>query len=548
MAGASNLNITFRNIKYGNDAYPNNNYYGILYIGGSYNNINFVVENVDYNIQTGAQPFYANGQTNTLTFKGKNNFKAVTSNGASGEFAEGFTSINFSDDSQTTIYNDTAAATALFWGPANQVITVGQNALVDISTSKEYLSYNGNLTLKVLENGLFKYRAISGTSHSMQTAALKAVGTIAMEFSQDSIGHFTIDKNGFSGPNPTISVNSPNYILFDASSSNKAVLSGLVPKFVRKDTDGNNYPINYLTKTGQAELTPNVTPSQTVSVSNANIKSGYSVAYTRAPRIMQLSGIPETGTDVSKVSAQVAQWTPENMGAGTKVSYKLARNKLYTQSDISDSAAQSSINNDTTVPTQIQDVTTNIATDSYYEYSNLSPQTYYLYSKIEDFHVAGYTLSSPWVEQALEVKPYIEISLPDALTFQSPKAGAIMTDTQLTDNLVVNHGNVPVNLDLKSLTVKADSSSKVSLVSKVQGKKQLHLQLVSQSLSGNGNSVIWNPLLVGPFSGQSIRLTPYWEDGQKASLSLSGEHSVSILDGGPYQVNYGLNVAVSQAT
>ena len=68
------------------------------------------------------------------------------------------------------------------------------------------------------------------------------------------------------------------------------------------------------------------------------------------------------------------------MGAGTKVSYKLARNKLYTQSDISDSAAQSSINNDTTVPTQIQDVTTNIATDSYYEYSNLSPQTYYLYS------------------------------------------------------------------------------------------------------------------------------------------------------------------------
>lgn len=155
---------------------------------------------------------------------------------------------------------------------------MGQNALVDISTSKEYLSYNGNLTLKVLENGLFKYRAISGTSHSTQTAALKDVGTIAMEFSQDSIGHFTTDKNGFSGPNPTISVNSPNYILFDASSSNKAVLSGLVPKFVRKDTDGNNYPINYLTKTGQAELTPIVTPSQTVSVSNANIKSGYSVA------------------------------------------------------------------------------------------------------------------------------------------------------------------------------------------------------------------------------------------------------------------------------
>lgn len=92
ITGANNLAITFKNIKYGNVTYPNSNWYGILHVVNT--NTNFVVENIDYNIQKGGQPFYANTNVNTLTFKGKNNFKAGTSNGGyDGEFAQGFTGL-----------------------------------------------------------------------------------------------------------------------------------------------------------------------------------------------------------------------------------------------------------------------------------------------------------------------------------------------------------------------------------------------------------------------------------------------------------------------
>lgn len=69
ITGANNLAITFKNIKYGNVTYPNSNWYGILHVVNT--NTNFVVENIDYNIQKGGQPFYANTNVNTLTFKRK---------------------------------------------------------------------------------------------------------------------------------------------------------------------------------------------------------------------------------------------------------------------------------------------------------------------------------------------------------------------------------------------------------------------------------------------------------------------------------------------
>lgn len=543
--GDSNLDITFKNIKYGNDVYPNNNYYGILYIGGSYHDINFNVENIDYNIQKGAQPFYANGRTNTLTLKGKNSFKGVTSNGASGEFSEGFTAINFSDDSQTTIYNDTASATAVFWGPSNQNITVGKNALVDISTSKQYLSYDGNLTLNVEEKGQFLYRAISGSNHATNVAALKASGAINMSFAKDAIGHFTTDKNGFSGSNPSINVSSPNYVMFDASSPTTSVLNALTPNFIRNDSDGEDYTINYLMQTGQMTLIPNVTSSQNVSA--ASINKGYSVVYARSPKISDLNVNSETGTDLSQITAQIIQWTPESITTGSQISYKLSKNRLYTQSDLNSSAAQDSIENDTSVPTQVINVTIDVKTDSVYQYQNLPAQMYYIYSKLENKNVPGYTLVSPWVEKMVEIKPYIEVSLPDVLTFESLKSGTIVKNPQLPQDFIVNHGNVPINLNLKTLTIQPDSSSVISLVPKVQGTNQLQLQLVSDSVLGGGEQLILGPLLAGPISTQAIRLSPYWESDREAALYLNGEHSVSGLIGGPYQVHYNLKVAVNQA-
>ncbi len=548
ITGANNLAITFKNIKYGNVTYPNSNWYGILHVVNT--NTNFVVENIDYNIQKGGQPFYANTNVNTLTFKGKNNFKAGTSNGGyDGEFAQGFTSINFAEDSQTTIYHDAYNELAFLYAGGSQTVTVGKNAIVDITTNKPYLSYDGNFTLKVLEKGQFKYKAISGNNSSTTSKAVlfKALGTITMEFAKDAIGRFTTEKDGFSGESPTINATSPNYILFD-SPSGKSALNGATLKFSRKDTDGDAYPIKYFSS-GFKELSPNVTGNKNVVASD--ISNGESVVYARAPKITGMSADPMVGTDLSQIRVQINQWTPENLVNISKVSYKLGTKRLYSGTDITAAAAQTSITN--AFPSQglwaQKDIwaTNNIATDSIYQFENLSAQTYYLYTKLEGACVPGYTLSSLWIEQIVEVPSYIEVTLPDVLEFRTPKAGEIVKEQHLTNYSAINHGNVPVNLALKTLTIKSNSSPVVSLVSNCQGKKQVHLKLVAEHPSGNDNRIL-DPLLAGTITGQPIALTPYWDNDREATLYLKGEHSVSVLDGGPHQINYNLAFSISQAS
>lgn len=545
--GADNLTITLKNIKYGNATCPNSTWYGIMRVNNQ--NTNLVIENIDYDIQKGGQPFYANNETNTLTFKGKNSFKAGTSGGGyDGEFAQGFTNINFADNSQTKIYNDTYNESAFFWGPSKQVVTVGKNALVDISTSKQYLSYDGtSFNLNVQEKGQFKYRAISGTNHVTQIAALKLTGTINMDFAEDAIGRFTTEKNGFSCQDPTISVTSPNYILFDATSG-KSPLGSIALNLTRKDSDGYRYPINYL-KSGQKELTANMTGNRSITASTNN--SGESVVYARAPQITNFSAVPTVGDDLSQITAQVKQWTPENLAAGSKINYKLATTKLYSGNNISTSTAQTSINNASSA-NGVRDsrnvaITTDIGKDSINQYNDLPAQTYYVYSRLEGNHVPGYTLSSLWVEQMVVVPTYLKVSLPDTLAFVTPKAGEITKENHLANYVVSNHGNVPVKLNLKSLTVNPDSAQDVALVAKCQKKKQVHLKLVAEYPSTTGD-VMWGPIMVGSITGPPIGLDAYWNSDHEASLYFNGEHSVSVLDGGPYHVNYKLAVAISQAS
>ncbi len=546
--GADNLTITLKNIKYGNATYPNSTWYGIMRINNR--NTNLVIENIDYDIQKGGQPFYANNETNTLTFKGKNNFKAGTSGGGyDGEFAQGFTAINFDDDSQTTIYHDTYNELAFFWGPANQTLTVGKRALVDIKTSKQYLSYDGtSFNLNVKEKGQFSYRAISGPNHATQTASLKYTGSINMDFAKDAIGIFTTEKNGFTGQDPTISVTSPNYILFNATTSGKSVLGSIAPSLTRKDSDGYLYPIKYL-KSGQKELTANMTGSRSITASNIN--SGESVVYARAPQLTAFNAVPAVGDDLSQITAQVTQWNPESLAAGSKINYKIATRTLYSGNNITTTTSQTSINNATAAngvrDSRSVDIATDIGKDSIYQFHDLPAQTYYVYSRLDANHITGYTLSSPWIEQVVLVPSYTKVSLPDTLDFVAPKAGEITEENHLANYLAINHGNVPVKMNLKSLALNSGSDQDVSLVAKSPKRKQIHLELLANHPTDIGD-VLWDPLLIGSITGQPIELEPYWTSDHEASLYFKGEHSVTVSDGGPYHVNYKLAVSIRQVS
>lgn len=544
--GKDNLTITFKNLKYDDAA----SYYGMLYT--SKNNINFIVENIDWDVKKGSQPFYSTGNSgNTLTFKGTNRFKSDgTDHG--GEFVEGFPNVIFADDSQTTVYNDTSGTDGFFYC-GKQKITVGKRASVEFTTSKPVFIYDGSdAKVDVQESGKFVLKFISGTNHKSSTSRLLGgIGSsITFNFAEDAIGHFTTAKDAFSGTSPTINATSPEYILFEASPSSKSVLANLTPKFVRKDSDGYTYPIAYF-KDGQKEFVANVTGTQSVSASN--ISSGNSVVYARAPKIKGLDAVPTVGRDISQIAAQISQYSPATLSNGnSKLTYKLATKQLYTENDITTAAAQTSITN--AFPNQgvvrEQDIwlPSDVTASSAYQFTALPAQTYYLYTRIEGRYIpGGYTLTSPWVENVVSVPSYIEVTLPDSLEFLAVQAGAFGKSHHLSDYTAVNHGNVPISLDLKSLRINPTSSPNVSLIDQCIDKRQVSLKLVAENATGL-NNVIWEPIVAGmPIPSKPFILEPFWESGRQASFYVKGEHSVSVTDGGPYKIDYNLTLAVKAA-
>lgn len=95
----------------------------------------------------------------------------------------------------------------------------------------------------------------------------------------------------------------------------------------------------------------------------------------RAPQITNFSAVPTVGDDLSQITAQVKQWIPENLAAGSKINYKLATTKLYSDNNISTSTAQTSINNASSA-NGVRDsrnvaITTDIGKDSMNQYNDL---------------------------------------------------------------------------------------------------------------------------------------------------------------------------------
>lgn len=550
--GANNLNITFKNIKYGNKSYVSSSYFGILYTGNS--NINFVVENIEYTMSRGCEPFWGNSNSsNTLTFKGTNTFKSA-GNTYGGEFVEGFQTINFADNSKTTVENDSTNSDSVFWC-LKQQINIGKNATLEIKTSKETLIQDGgDVQINVQEKGQLICKFISGTYYKdLGTKLIDGLlgSSLTLNFYKDAIGRFSTEKNTFSGKNPTINATSPNYIVFETAPTSKSVLNNLTPKFVRKDKDGYNYPIDYLTTSGQKHLVSNVTNNQSVSASN--IQNGYSVAYARASQMIGLAATPKAAPDISEIEARVKQGPASQLSNG-RVFYKLAKTKLYSGNDIMLGASQNSIEQATSangvLDSSAIDVTNDVATDSRYGFQNLLAQTYYLYSKLDEQLTAlvGYTFSSPWVEQVVVVQPLIAVTIPNQIDFTSIRAGAFDKRDNLQNYAVTNHGNVPVNVDFKTIVINSGCSPDVSLVDQFGNEVgKLVLKLTAENAT-SAKIVTWSPLLANtPIPSNPMQLAPFWEKGNQASLYVNGQWS-ALANKGAKTVSYKLTVDVKQAT
>lgn len=546
---ADNINVTYKNVSFGNSTYPNSSWYGILYAGTKTGN-QLTVENINYNIQNGSQPFWGGNNTgNTLTLKGKNTFHSSgTENG--GEFVEGYRYVTFAENSDTTIYNDAPGATAVFYS-SSQTVTIEKNASVSIESSKAHLFYN-SATLNVQEQGKFSYKTIYGTNDKSNTANL-CTGTLTANFAADSIGHFTTDVNNFTGTNPTFNLNSPDYVVIDSTSSSKRVLGDMKPIFKRQDSDTFSYRIDYLSGDKQQTYVPTVSTGSSYTITSSNIGDGYSVAYAKLPTIDSLSASSATGPDISSITAQIDSTSPANL-LSSEIQYKLATKQLYS-GELASADAQNSIQNAGTAEGVKE--TANVplpgtqppaGESSKYLFTKLPAGSYYLYVQVNDQRIAGYTFESLWQETSAEVEPFVLTQFSsNAMSFNSPIPGQFGKQQNLENYTIRNAGNVPAKISLTSITRNSDSSEKLSLVEQFDTNNQeLLLSLIAEKV-GSGARITFGPLTdKDPLNLDTLQLDPFWETDAQANLYLAGDYSGPMI--GPQNFSYRFSFAISAVT
>ncbi|GCF94733.1 hypothetical protein NRIC_26240 [Enterococcus florum] len=543
--GANNIDVHYKNLSFGSSTYPNSSWYGILYTGS--NGIRFTVENVNYHIQNGSQPFWGNnGSSNTLTFKGKNQFySSGRSNG--GEFIEGFRTVSFAEDSDTTVYNDSPNATGVFYS-TSQSVTVEKRASLAIESSKDYLFYN-SAVLNVQEQAKFSYKKIRGTNYVSNMATL-CTAALTMNFDEASIGHFTTNANSFSGSNPTINANAPDSIVFDAASTSKQVLSSMSPIFKRVDTAAALYKLAYLSADGQKTYVPKVNSGASYSVASRNIDDGYSFVYAPMPSIDQPTAAPVTGPDISSLEVQLTAAAPATTSS-SNVRYKLANKRLYSGALAEDTAQDSIQNADTTngVNEVADIVLTNhslpVGAETNHSFTRLLAGNYYVYAQADDQRIAGYTFESLWQETVAEVPPYVLIQFSNkALAFDSPKSGPFGKEQNLEEYTMRNAGNLPTEIRLKEITRKAESSPAISLVEQFNTKQQeVILSLIAEKVD-SGTRVTLGPLTEkDPLSLTPVLLHPFWDTDAQAALYLAGDYSGPLTE--PQTLSYRFSFTIS---
>lgn len=546
---ANNITITYKNLTFGNSSYPNSTYYGILYIGHS--NIHFIVENITYTIQNGGQPFWGNNDAgNTLELRGENQFYSSGST-YGGEFVEGYRNVVFAEASHTTIYNDTPTATALFWSTA-QTVTLAKRAVVSIESSKPLLFYGDNATLNIQEEASFYFKKFYGTNYQTNDISLSSIGILTGNLAENAIAYFTTEANGFSGNDPLFNLTSPDRLVFEAvSAQNQVFASGFDPILKRSDADGYGYSIDYLTGTGQENYIQNAQTGTSYTLSASSISNGYSVAYSRTPSIEQLSASTETAADISNLYGQIDSVLPAGI-SGSQIEYKLAEKRLYTETEITEEAAQDSIEQATADQGVLKSTEILLNENEPLEgvaskvtFSELPASDYFLYAKASGSRIEGYTFQSLWQEAAVEVPPYLLIQFSNSsLNFNSAIPGQFGRQQNQADYTVRNAGNIPAAVDLKKITRNAEDISILSLVEQfITNDQELILSLVAEKADSK-EIVTMGPLIESETLSQpSLDLSPFWQTDSLANLYLTGDYSGPLK--GQQKISYQFSFAVS---
>lgn len=520
---ANGISINIENISIGSANNPGNTWYGIVRVVNS--NVTMNVLNVNYYATYGAQPFYANGNSETvLNFYGKNSFKL--GNGSAnygGEFVERFQTVNFKSGSSTSVDQNTSDASAVFWGISGTNINVEANANLSIRSNKQNLLYN-RPTLNILDNATFTYESYKGMSYA--TPNLASSSNTVINTSPNSVFNLISNDYSIGLSNIILNANGPKSI-YALNNNGIAATSG---SMTVNRTDSSKYPytLQSLSSTNiQTTGKDNILSNTSFTLNSSTGINGKAWVYTTTPTIDSASFDSQVGSKISNLTGTIigSQNTVRNI--------KVSSSKLYTGSDITTDTAQSQIDK-STISTQ-----TISGNDLAIIGSNISGgQLQYIYYNIQDSNkYPGFVLKSKWVEAQKIQTSYKEITIPDKnITFDQPIPGLF---NDVSDYKVYNSGNVPVNLSVTSIT---NSNTNVGLVETGSifntGKQEVSLKINGSSSISSKSWDFKNP------GTEKIEVDPYYTVNNNVTFNIGGNYSGPLI--GQLPLLYKINISISE--
>lgn len=531
----SNLNVTIKNMNFR----QNSSYYGFIRVNNSNNTLN--IENVTYDVTRGGQPFYSYYGNNILNFSGTNTFKVDNySDGSCQEFSEGFSTVNFKQNSITSIYQMTDAEQGVFWfksGSGSANLTVEENARVDISSGKESLFYtDANLTMNVRKNGVFNFNRVSSREIYNELTRIKT--TLNLYTEEDSKVNFSTEDRSLNAKTLNVYANNADHVGFHSTGSNAAIGNGTV-YVTRTDTSNSLYQINSVQNNVTTTNVDNIATNSRQTI-NANMyRNKSTVIYERLMSLDGLIADAAVGHQLSKINANTVGYKTMS-NRNNFIRYLLSEQQLSSQDEIRTVYVETLV----LKPEYTQEIPASAVPDAPVIFNNLMAGDYHLYGQAVA-STNGASAQTSWVEIAVTVPEYKSLSIVNSIGFS-------VSDTNFSENenhdlanyIVINNGNTYQGLSLKNLTVNPNSAPDVSLVTQLStaNESQLEMNLVARKLD-SGNLTTWGPLLANQGSTSSLKLSPFWQNDHSANLYVEGKYSGPLYT--EKKVSYSLDFGIA---
>lgn len=245
----NNIEVTFRNINFGDQATKRSfsNWYGIIYGKGINQKLN--VSNINYYSNGSGQPFYLPTDSDEITFSGNN---AFLQEGNEQEWIEA-SNITFNSGSHTQVQNNSSGAGGCIWSYAGKGLNfiIEDQASVDIQTNK-FFSWTDAKTNNILigKNSKLKIEQTNPTKGTLSQNVNATYNLSVGENSDFEIytpksspindGTFTISKGATAyfhtkddsffnqvRPGPNFILDNPRKITFQADTDSSTNVIGL---------------------------------------------------------------------------------------------------------------------------------------------------------------------------------------------------------------------------------------------------------------------------------------------------------------------------------